>query len=81
MEHDKEHSYQLVLMVRNRPGVLVRCTQVLSRRGQNIESLQVNTVPGQLEYSKMIIAASGNLNVMNQVRAQLNKLIDVVNIN
>ncbi len=80
MEDEKSRTYQLVLVVRNQPGVLVRCAQVLSRRGQNIESLQVAAIPETPELSKMIIIAAGKPSIINQIVSQLTKLIDVINV-
>lgn len=79
--------HTIALLVRNKPGVLVRVALVFSRRGYNIESLVVSPVydaeiagyQSQLfEFSRMTITCSGDLAVLEQIVKQLEKLIDVV---
>ena len=80
MKKETDHTYLLTLTVRNRPGVLVRCAQIFNRRGHNIESLNVSPHEDDHDLSTMTITAFGKLDAMNQIVAQLSKLIDVVNI-
>ena len=77
--------HTISLLVRNKPGVLVRVALVFSRRGYNIESLIVSTAlsvpeynaaPG--EFSRMTITCSGDPQTLEQIIKQLEKLIDVV---
>jgi acetolactate synthase I/III small subunit len=77
--------HTLSLLVRNKPGVLVRVSLVFSRRGYNIESLVVSPAisaggiegaPG--EFSRMTITCSGDPDTLEQIIKQLEKLIDVV---
>lgn len=75
-----DHTYTLTLTVRNRPGLLVRCAQVFGRRGHNIESLQVAPQPDHEDTSVMTITAFGKPHMMDQIVAQLSKLIDVITI-
>lgn len=70
-------TYTLTLTVRNQPGVLVRCAQVFTRRGHNIEALQVAPASAQTDVSIMTITAYGNPEVMDRIVAQLKKLVDV----
>jgi acetolactate synthase-1/3 small subunit len=78
--------HTIALLVRNKPGVLVRVALVFSRRGYNIESLVVspafNEIPGYDaqpgEFSRMTITCSGNPEILEQIVKQLEKLIDVV---
>jgi len=65
------------LLVNDRPGVLMRISQVFARRGYNIESLVVS--PAHLpRTSRMTITSSGPEDVLHQIILQLNKLVDVV---
>lgn len=65
------------LLVNDQPGVLMRISQVFSRRGYNIESLVVS--PSHLAHtSRMTITCSGPEDVLLQIILQLNKLVDVV---
>jgi acetolactate synthase-1/3 small subunit len=80
--------HTIALLVRNKPGVLVRVALVFSRRGYNIESLVVSPALGQGEYdgiaitpqefSRMTITCSGDPENLGQIVKQLEKLIDVV---
>ena len=65
------------LLVNDRPGVLMRISQVFSRRGYNIESLVVSSahIP---HCSRMTITCSGPGDVLNQIILQLDKLVDVI---
>jgi acetolactate synthase small subunit len=66
------------LLVNDQPGVLVRTSQVFSRRAYNIESLVVSpahAIPGT---SRMTITCSGPADVLHQIILQLDKLVDVI---
>ena len=78
--------HTISLVVRNKPGVLVRVALVFSRRGYNLESLVVSAalaVPGGVgakpgDFSRMTITCSGDPDTLEQIIKQLEKLIDVV---
>ncbi|ACT01556.1 acetolactate synthase small subunit [Paenibacillus sp. JDR-2] len=67
------------VLVNNHPGVLQRVTGLFTRRGFNIDSITVGQSETP-ELSRMIIATYGDDNTLEQVKKQLNKLIDVVQI-
>jgi len=69
----------LSLLVDNEPGVLSRIAGLFSGRGFNIESLCVaeTTEPG---ISRITIVTQGDLPVLEQIKKQLNKLINVVKV-
>jgi len=65
------------LLVNDRPGVLVRISQVFSRRGYNIGSLVVS--PAHIpNTSRMTLTCTGPEDVLHQIILQLNKLVDVI---
>ena len=70
--------HTISIMVRNKPGVLVRIALVFSRRGYNIESLVVSTDVADGEFSRMTITCSGDPVTLEQIIKQVTKLIDVV---
>src|SRR3954471_5536448 len=70
--------YTISLLVRNKPGVLVRVALVFARRGYNIESLVVSPDVTNGEFSRMTITCSGDPETLEQIIKQLTKLIDVV---
>ncbi|MBK8804490.1 MAG: acetolactate synthase small subunit [Fibrobacteres bacterium] len=70
-------SHTISVLVRNKPGVLVRVALVFARRGYNIDSLVVSPVLDS-EFSRMTITCSGDPATLDQIIKQLFKLIDVV---
>jgi acetolactate synthase-1/3 small subunit len=70
--------HTISILVRNKPGVLVRVALVFSRRGYNIESLVVSPDVQSGEMSRMTITCSGDPETLEQIIKQCTKLIDVV---
>jgi len=70
--------HTISILVRNKPGVLVRVALVFSRRGYNIESLVVSTDVANGDFSRMTITCSGDPETLEQIIKQVTKLIDVV---
>ncbi len=71
--------HTLSVLVENKPGVLARVAELFARRGFNIESLAVGTTqkPG---VSRMTIVVDVEDRSFEQVRKQLHKLINVIEI-
>ncbi|MBR6402100.1 MAG: acetolactate synthase small subunit [Eubacterium sp.] len=69
----------LSLLVDNTSGVLSRVSGMFSRRGYNIDSLTVG-VTQDPKYSRMTVVVSGDDKILSQIKSQLNKLEDVVDI-
>jgi len=69
----------LVALVEDKPGVLTRVASLFRRRGFNIQSLAVghSEQPG---LSRMTIVVSGDSAVVEQIRKQLDKLINVIRV-
>lgn len=64
------------LFVHNHPGVLLRVTSLISRRGFNIDSLTVS--PAAVEgYSRMTIRLQGTDDDVEQFINQIMKIVDV----
>lgn len=72
-------AHTLSVLVENRAGVLSRVSGLFSRRGFNIDSLAVGTCeePGM---SRITIVVYGDDPMVEQVKKQLHKLIDVIRI-
>jgi len=71
--------HTLVAIVQDKPGVLNRMASLFRRRGFNIESIAV----GHSEVahlSRVTIIVNGSNAMVEQVRKQLDKLIDVVKV-
>ena len=71
--------HTIVALVENRPGVLNRVASLFRRRGFNIESLAVGGSE-QLGFSRMTIVVRGSSARVEQVRKQLDKLINIVKV-
>jgi acetolactate synthase-1/3 small subunit len=67
-------------MVDNEPGVLARVVGLFSGRGYNIESLSVSEVDSDKFLSRITIVTSGTKIIVDQIKAQLKKLIPVHNL-
>lgn len=65
--------------VENKSGVLARVAGLFSARGYNIDSLTVNETE-QHNVSVITIVVKGDDRIIEQVKKQLNKLIDVIKI-
>jgi acetolactate synthase-1/3 small subunit len=71
--------HTLVALVENKPGVLNRVSSLIRRRNFNIESIAVGHSE-QEGLSRMTIVVDGDATAVEQVRKQLDKLIDVVKV-
>jgi acetolactate synthase I/III small subunit len=71
--------HTLVALVENRPGVLNRVASLFRRRGFNIESITVghSELPGM---SRMTLVVDGTGTSVEQVRKQLEKLIETFKV-
>ena len=69
----------LSLLVDNTSGVLSRVSGMFSRRGYNIDSLSVGVTENP-KYSRMTVAVTGDDRIMSQIKNQLMKLEDVVEV-
>ena len=67
-------------MVDNEPGVLARVVGLFSGRGYNIESLSVSEVDSHKFLSRITVVTSGTKIIIDQIKAQLVKLIPVHNL-
>ena len=71
--------HTLVAIVQDKPGVLNRIVSLFRRRGFNIDSIAVghSEVP---HLSRVTIIVNGTTATVEQVRKQMDKLVDVVKI-
>jgi len=67
------------VLVDNEAGVLSRVSGLFSGRGFNIESLSVAPTL-EPNVSKMVITTIGDDQVLEQIKKQLNKLINVIKV-
>ncbi|MBQ9941647.1 MAG: acetolactate synthase small subunit, partial [Christensenellaceae bacterium] len=71
-----EKNYVLSVLVQNNAGVLSRISGLFGRRGYNIISLTVGETYDP-RYSRMTIKLSGTEYVLDQIKKQLAKLVEV----
>ena len=65
------------VLVDNEPGVLARVIGLFSGRGYNIESLTVSETDKDLSISRISIVTSGTPMVIEQIKAQLLRLVPI----
>lgn len=64
------------LLVDNTPGVLSRISGLFTRRGYNIESITAG-LTADPRFTRITIVASGEDEILVQIRKQVEKLVDV----
>ena len=74
---EKIENHIIVVWVDNEAGVLARVIGLFSGRGYNIDSLAVAEVDRKKNISRITIATSGTLQVLQQIKLQLGKLVPV----
>jgi len=76
---NRKQKYTLSILVTNESGVLTRIAALFGRRNYNIESLAV----GQSEkkgLSRMTVVSLADQDEIEQIKKQLEKLIDIVSV-
>ncbi len=68
------------VLVENEPGVLARVIGLFSGRGYNIDSLTVAEVDAESRLSRITVATSGTAMVIEQIKAQLDRLVPVLKV-
>ncbi len=72
--------HTISVLVENKPGVLARIAGLFSARGYNIASLAVSeTLDPTVSYLTMVVEAEDE-KILEQIKKQLNKLIDVITV-
>lgn len=74
---DPVERHTLSILVDNEAGVLARIVGLFSARGYNIESLTVADISDDQAVSRITIVTSGSCRVIDQIRAQLDRLVPV----
>ncbi|MDB5690012.1 MAG: acetolactate synthase small subunit [Sphingomonas bacterium] len=74
---EKAERHTLAVLVDNEPGILARIAGLFTARGYNIESLTVSDVTADKAVSRITIVTSAIAATMEQILAQLDRLIPV----
>ena len=79
MSTGEDERHILSLIVDNEPGVLARIAGLFSGRGFNIESLCVAETMDP-SVSRITLVTRGDMSIIEQIKKQLNKLINVIKV-
>jgi len=79
LDHQEETEARatFAVIVDNEPGVLHRVVGLFSARGYNIESLTVAETDHAARLSRITIVTRGTPQILSQIRAQLEKVVQV----
>jgi acetolactate synthase-1/3 small subunit len=72
-----ESSHTISVLVDNEPGILARVVGLFTGRGYNIESLTVAEIDDKEKLSRITIVTAGTPMVIEQIKAQLDRLVPV----
>ncbi len=74
---ERQETHTLAVLVDNEAGVLARVIGLFSGRGYNIESLTVAETDHEGHLSRITIVTTGTPAVIEQIKAQLGRLVPV----
>jgi acetolactate synthase-1/3 small subunit len=69
--------HTIAVLVDNEPGILARVVGLFSGRGYNIDSLTVAEVDAKNNLSRITVVTSGTRMIIEQIKAQLSRLVPV----
>ena len=76
-QNEDSERHTLAVVVDNEAGVLARVIGLFSGRGYNIDSLTVTETEHRKHLSRITIVTTGTPMVVNQIKAQLGRLVPV----
>ena len=77
IEHRTSERHVLTIMVDNEPGILAKIAGLFTARGYNIDSLTVADIQEDHAVSRITIVTKGPPPVIDQIMAQLERLVPV----
>lgn len=77
IKEENRERHTLAVIVDNEPGILARIAGLFTARGYNIESLTVTDISADDLVSRITIVTSASAHVMEQIIAQLDRLVPV----
>ncbi|WP_375427236.1 acetolactate synthase small subunit [uncultured Sphingomonas sp.] len=77
MRTEVAERHTLSILVDNEPGILARIAGLFTARGYNIESLTVSDVSADHAVSRITIVTAASATTMEQILAQLDRLVPV----
>ena len=77
IQHRQHERHVLTVIVDNEPGILAKITGLFTARGYNIDSLTVADITEDHAVSRITIVTGGPPEVIDQIEAQLERLVPV----
>ncbi len=77
IKEEQTERHTISVQVDNEPGVLARVIGLFSGRGYNIDSLTVSEVDSDNHISRISIVTNGTPMVIEQIKAQLKRIVPV----
>ncbi|QZH74861.1 MAG: acetolactate synthase small subunit [Erythrobacter sp.] len=77
IQHRESERHVLTITVDNEPGILAKITGLFTARGYNIDSLTVADISEDHALSRITIVTGGPPQVIDQIMAQLDRLVPV----
>jgi acetolactate synthase-1/3 small subunit len=77
IKEERAERHTLAVIVDNEPGILARIAGLFTARGYNIESLTVSEITADKAVSRITIVTTASPAVMEQIIAQLDRLVPV----
>ncbi len=77
IQHRESERHVLAITVDNEPGILAKITGLFTARGYNIDSLTVADIAENHSISRITIVTNGPPEVIDQIEAQLDRLVPV----
>ncbi|VVT14924.1 acetolactate synthase small subunit [Erythrobacter sp. EC-HK427] len=77
IQHRASERHVLTVVVDNEPGILAKITGLFTARGYNIDSLTVADISEDHAISRITIVTGGPPQVIDQIQAQLERLVPV----
>lgn len=77
IKQEAAERHTLAVIVDNEPGILARIAGLFTARGYNIESLTVSEIAADQSVSRITIVTSASAAMIEQILAQLDRLVPV----
>jgi acetolactate synthase-1/3 small subunit len=77
IKDENAERHTLAVIVDNEPGILARIAGLFTARGYNIESLTVSEITSDKSVSRITIVTSASAATLEQIVAQLDRLVPV----
>lgn len=77
---EKAQNNIIAMIVENKPGVLFRVTNMIRRKGFNIESISVDTNIDEGKFARMVLVLKGDSKTIEQITKNLRKLVETMKV-